>query len=67
MPAGSGGAQSDAHGHKVARWHEKLGHRGHGLAAVPESVRCYRYVPVLVAVSIARPDSWLLPVTSVRM
>jgi hypothetical protein len=29
--------------------------------------RYYRYVPVFVAVSIARPASWFFPVTSVRM
>lgn len=29
--------------------------------------RTYRYVPVFVAVSIARPASWFFPVTSVRM
>jgi len=29
--------------------------------------RCYRYWPVLLAVSIARPDSAFLPVTRVRM
>ena len=27
----------------------------------------YRYWPVFVAVSIARPDSWFFPVTRVRM
>ncbi|SDK18830.1 hypothetical protein SAMN04487820_105150 [Actinopolyspora mzabensis] len=27
----------------------------------------YRYWPVLVAVSIALPDSWFLPLTRVRM
>ena len=30
-------------------------------------LRTYRYWPVLLAVSMARPDSWFLPVTRVRM
>ncbi|GAA0212188.1 hypothetical protein GCM10010492_07560 [Saccharothrix mutabilis subsp. mutabilis] len=34
---------------------------------LPGEGASYRYWPVLVAVSIARPDSWFLPVTRVRM
>ncbi|SDE54794.1 hypothetical protein SAMN05660485_01033 [Blastococcus fimeti] len=39
-----------------------------GAGAGPSSsVRIYRYWPVFVAVSIARPDSLPLPLISVRM
>ncbi|MDT7797064.1 MAG: hypothetical protein QOI78_497, partial [Actinomycetota bacterium] len=37
------------------------------VATAPSDLRSYRYCPVFVAVSIARPESWFLPVTSVRM
>ncbi|GAB2754019.1 hypothetical protein GCM10027174_31750 [Salinifilum aidingensis] len=66
---GSGAARSGAGSCHRSRRRAAPTHAWWGGAATapPQRRVGYRYWPVFVAVSIARPDSWFFPLTSVRM